>query len=250
MFLIINIHTVLQSSYKLRMLSMLGVVLYVLSIISARTNHAQAQNHPWYDAKNLYIADTDAIHIVDTRNIYIDLRSCYIADTAAIHIVDTRNIHLMNQDIFISAQSNEEEFQTYNINNLLLQISNRHHERYAKGQNKYTTRQIRNIPHAQSPTIAAQVSASVHSPWWPNPFDIPTKRKENAYWANSSPSSSFSKSKIQHPTLDADILRIRYGESTHIRRYRSQICSQQINNKDKYSITSGLRGPPFRRYMC
>jgi len=249
-FLIINIHTVFQSSYKLRMLSMLGVVLYVLSIISAGTSHAQAQNHPLSSSQNLYIADTEAIHIVDTRGVYIDLPGCYIADTDAVYIVDSRNIHVVNQDIFISAPSNEEEFQTYNINHLLLHISNRHHERYAKGQNKYTTRQIRNIPHAPSPTTAAQVSASVHSPWWPTPSDIPSNRKQNAYWATSYTSSSFSKSKIQHPTLDADILRIGYGESKHIRRYRSQICSHQINNKDKYSITSRLRGPPLRRYMC
>ncbi len=251
MFLIINIHTLSRSCHRLRMLAILGLVLYVLSISSVGTAYAQVHNQPWYSSQNIYIADKEEIHIVDTRSIYIDLPGCYIADTAAIFIVDSRNIHLANHDVFISAQSNEEErFQTYELHHLLLQMSNSHQERYIKGQNKYSVCPVTNTTDAPAFTSVVQESVSAQSPLWPLPSDIPTQRKENAWVAASNTTSASSKFKIYQPTLYNDIVRTRQGESFYLYMHKSQIGLHQIKNKDLYLITSGLRGPPVIRHKC
>jgi hypothetical protein len=250
-FLIINIHTVSRSGHRLRMLPILGLVLYVLSISSVGTAYAQVHNQPWDSSQNIYIADTEAIHIVDTRSIYINLRSCYIADTASIFIVDARNIHVVFQDSFITAQSAEEEWvQAYDIHNFLLQMSNSRQERITNSQNKSGEPPTIKILDVSTHAHTVQESVSAQRPLLPLPSDIPTQRKENAWVAASSTASTSSKSKIYYPTLYNDIVRMRQGESAYLYIHKSQIGLHQIKNKDIYLITSGLRGPPVTLHNC
>jgi hypothetical protein len=233
------------------MLSLLGLVLYVLFIFSDCNAYVQVYNHPWSSSEGLNIADLETIHIVETSSVYLDLRSCYIADTADIHFVDNLNIHLVGKDIYISEQSNEgERVQAYDdTHRFLLQLSNSFSQRYTKSQDKYIASPRSKITDEPVLPTAVRASASAHSPLWPIPSDIPTKRKENAWVSASSTATFSSKSKIHHPTLCVGIVDERHGESAYIYMHRSRVCSHpsKTKNKDIYLFRFLLRGPPVMR---
>jgi hypothetical protein len=236
------------------MLSLLEVVLSVLSMSSASSAaYAQAHNHPWLSAEGVFIADTEAIHIVDTHSIYIDLPGCYIADTAAVHIQDVRNIYAVYQDVYISALSTDEQkVRAYDMHLFLQQISNSSKERFTKSQNKYLAHPIRKIPEARVFITKVQASASAYRPMWPIPNDRPTKRKENACVAVSTAATPSSKSKLNQHTLFAVIVPLRYGQRSSTLRHRTRISSYQCKTKykDIYLSRSVLRGPPVIRFNC
>jgi hypothetical protein len=231
------------------MLSMLGIVLSGLSISSACTSaFAQSRNHPWLSAEGIYIADKEAIHVVDTSSIYIDLPGFYIADTAALYIENPRNIHAVCQEIYISPQSTEEEkVRAYDMYLFKQHISNSSQERITNVQNRYLAHPISKIPDATVPTTAVIESASANKPLRRLPLDRPTKSKENACVAVNTAATSSSKSKINQHTLFAVIAPVRYGQRLPSFRYRLRISSYQSKTKYKeiYLISSVLRGPPI-----
>ncbi len=249
MFSISNVHTVFQSSHRLRLLSWLVLVLYMLLVSSASTVHAQENDYPLPSSGGLYLADTEAIHVVDTPSFYIGLRNWYIADSSTIHILDSRNIHVVCQDIYRSAQLVEEAREVaYNTHYSLQQVRHSCQERYPKIQDKNPVPLSRNKSEAPVLTSEVQEASSAHSSRWPIPADIPTKRKENGCVAANHTESSYSKSKIYHSNLCVYIVGMRHGRIAYTYLHKSRICPHKRINKDIYLITSVLRGPPISMY--
>jgi hypothetical protein len=245
-FLITNIHTVLQTSRRLWMPTMLGLLLYVLSMFSACTTYAHWQNHPWISPQGLHIANIEAIQLVDTHR-------CYIATTATIHKEVPLYINVVNQEIYSSVQPTKEgRVVAYKIRNLLRQIRNGLQRIYTKSQNKSLAAPISKIPDAFVHNNAVKINVTAQSPLLPIPANMPTKRKENAWVSAGSNATFSSKSKIHHPTLCAGILDDRHGESANMYMHKSRVCSHptKTKNKDIYLIRFLLRGPPVMSFNC
>ena len=244
MFLITIVNTSFPNSRRLRMPSMLVLVLQVLFESSASIVHAQKNDYPLPSSEGLFLADIEVIHKVDTPSNYIDLCNWCIGDSSTIRIIDSRNIYLVCQDIYRFVQDVEEAREVaYNIHYSLQQVRHSCQERYTKIQDKNPVSLITN--NSEAPVLISEVQATslAHNPRWLIPAEITTKRKENGCVVANHTASSYSKSNIYYSNLCAYIGGMRHSRIAYTYLHKSRICLHKRIIKDIYLITSVLSGP-------
>jgi hypothetical protein len=222
--------------------SMLGLVLYVLSVFSACILYAYLHYYAWLSPQGLHIENKEDTQVVDTHR-------GYIPNTSPTYIAYPLYINVVDQLIYSSVKATEDGWAVA-IHNLHQKMSNSNREIYTKSQNIFLASPISKMPGALAHKKAAKASLSVQSPLLPIPADRPIKRTENRLvsWINTTTTSS--KSIIFYPTIYAGTVDELYGESPYTYMHRFWVCSDQSKTKNIFLTWTLFRDPLVKRLKC